>query len=481
LWFIIGLFKELLYFWYNPILEAIIVYLNEVSAMLNFKIFIVEDDPWYGELIKHHLSLNPDYQISLFTSAKELLEHLHFNPDLICIDFGLPDMTGDKLLKEIKRLNKDLPVIVISGQEEIEVAVALLKLGARDYIIKDDHTKEHLWKSIIQIRETLALKKEVEDLKEQLGQKFSFENTIIGQSEPIKKSFVLLNKAIKSNINVSLTGETGTGKEVYAKAIHFNSDRKKKPFVAVNMGAIPKELVESELFGHEKGAFTGATGTKIGKFEEAQDGTLFLDEIGELDLSIQSKLLRVVQEREVVRVGGNKPIKVDIRLITATHKNLSEEVKVGRFREDLFFRIVGLPIELPPLRTRGRDIIILAKHFIADYTNRNKVKILALSEEAKKKLLSYSWPGNVRELKAVIDLACVMAEEQKIVADDLTFYQVGDVQPFSFETKPLKAFEAEIITYFLNQNNQNVVATANLLEISKSKIYNLIKSGDIVL
>jgi DNA-binding NtrC family response regulator len=317
------------------------------SKNIPFKIFVVEDDPWYGQIIIHHLGMNPDYDLELFKTGKSLLENVFKKPDLVCMDFGLPDMSGDKLLKEIKARDKNLPVIVISAQEEISVAVELLKAGAKDYIIKDDHTKDQLWKSIIHIRENLNLRQEVEELKEQLGQKYSFESSIIGQSDAIKKTFHLLQKAVNSNINVSITGETGTGKEVYAKAIHFNSDRRKKPFVAVNMGAIPQELAESELFGHEKGAFTGAAGTKIGKFEEAQGGTLFLDEIGELDLSIQSKLLRVIQEREVIRVGGNKPIKVDIRLISATHKNMAEEVKAGRFREDLFFRMVGLPVELP--------------------------------------------------------------------------------------------------------------------------------------
>lgn len=447
--------------------------------MPNFKILLVEDDPWYGELIKHHLSLNPDFEVVLYTTGKEVLNNLHHTPDLICMDYGLPDYTGDKLLKAIHAVNNQIPIIVISAQEEINVAVELLKAGARDYIIKDDHTKDLLWKSINQIRENLSLHKEVEVLKEQLGQKFSFENTIIGQSEAIKKTFTLLNKAIKSTINVSLTGETGTGKEVYAKAIHFNSPRHKKPFVAVNMGAIPKELIESELFGHEKGAFTGATATKLGKFEEAQGGTLFLDEIAELDLSHQIKLLRAIQEREIVRVGGNKPIKVDIRLISATHKKLSDEVKAGRFREDLFFRLVGLPIELPPLNKRGNDIIILAKHFIKEYASLNKTPVMRLTDDAKKKLLAYNWPGNVRELKAIIDLACVMAEGSTIEAEDLTFYEVADATPFSLEEKSLKQFEIEIITHFLLKNNQNVVDTAKQLDISKSKIYNLIKAGDI--
>lgn len=444
-----------------------------------FKIYLVEDDPWYGQVLMHHLSLNPDFELELFTSGKDVLANLHKKPDLVCIDFGLPDISGDKLLKELNGRNPLLPIIVISGQEEISVAVELLKAGARDYIIKDDHTKEHLWKSVIQIRENVSLKKEVAELREQLETKYSFENSIIGQSEAVKKTFKLLQKAISSNINVSLTGETGTGKEVYAKAIHFNSDRKKKPFVAVNMGAIPSELAESELFGHEKGAFTGAAGTKIGKFEEAQGGTLFLDEIGELDLGLQSKLLRAIQEREIIRVGGNKPIPVDIRLISATHKNLADEVKKGTFREDLFFRMLGLPLELPPLRQRDNDVIILAKHFIDDYAKSNKTKALTLSESAKTKLKKYAWPGNVRELKAVMQLACVMADGAAIEADDLTFYEITNAPVYSDQEKTMKAYENEIIGIYLKKYDDNVLLVADKLDISKSKIYQLIKSGDI--
>jgi len=445
----------------------------------HFKIFIVEDDPWYGQILQHHLGMNPDYDLKLFSSGRDLLNNLYKKPDLICMDFGLPDMGGDRLLKEIHARNKNIPVIVISAQEEISVAVALLKSGAKDYIIKDDHTKEQLWKSIINIRENIHLRQEVEELKEQLGQKFSFENTIIGQSDAIKKTFHLLQKAVNTNINISLTGETGTGKEVYAKAIHFNSERKKKPFVAVNMGAIPKELAETELFGHEKGAFTGAVGSKIGKFEEAQGGTLFLDEIGELEPSLQSKLLRVIQEREVVRVGGNKPIKIDLRLITATHKNLAEEVKQGRFREDLFFRIVGLPIDLPPLRDRGNDVIILAKYFMEEFAKTNKTKALQLDESSKTKLKEYAWPGNVRELKAVLDLACVMADGNEIKAEDLTFYEIGGTKAYSSEEKTLKEYEGEIISHFLKKYEENVVLVADKLDIGKSKIYNMIKNGEI--
>ena len=275
---------------------------------MSYKIFVVEDDPWYNKLIVHHLKMNPNYELISCTDGASVLNKLTEKPDLICMDFGLPDMDGSRLLKEIKKRNPDVPVIVISGQEEIEVAVKLLKSGATDYLIKGDHTPEVLWKSIIQIRENQTLRKENSELKQQLEEKFTFEKSIIGESKAIKKTFLLLNKAVQSNINVSLSGETGTGKEVYAKAIHYNSSRKKGPFVAVNMASIPKDLAESELFGFEKGAFTGAINARKGKFEEATGGTLFLDEIGEMEPNLQGKLLRVLQERVVTRIGSNKPL-----------------------------------------------------------------------------------------------------------------------------------------------------------------------------
>lgn len=450
-----------------------------MSNNTDFKIFIVEDDPWYGNLLMHHLSLNPDYDVSLYTTGKEVLKALPEDPDLLCMDYGLPDIEGEKLIKQILKVQSDLPIIVISGQEDISVAVSLLKTGAKDYIVKDDHAKDILWKSIINIRENLSLRKEVEKLQEELKVKYDFEDNIIGQSPAIKNTFKLVQKAIKTNINVSLTGETGTGKEVYAKAIHFNSKRRKQPFVAVNMGAISKDLAESELFGHEKGAFTGAAGTKKGKFEEADGGTLFLDEIAEMDLGLQTKLLRVLQEREVVRVGGNKPLPIDIRLISATHKNLTDEVKEGNFREDLYFRIIGLPIELPPLRDRDNDVLILAKHFIEAFSKDNQEATPSLSSEAKKKLKEYPFPGNVRELKAAVELACVMSENQIITEEDLTFSQISNKPFFAMSDKTLKEYNNEIISYFLDKNDGNVLQTAKKLDIGKSTIYNLIKEGEI--
>jgi DNA-binding NtrC family response regulator len=449
--------------------------------MSALKIFIIEDDAWFGELLKHHLSLNPDYQLHLFKTAKDCLSNLHLRPDIICVDFGLPDMNGDVLLERIREYSKSIPVIVISGQEDISVAVNFLKSGARDYIIKDENTKDMLWNSILKISENIELKKEVEELKEQLEQKFSFEKTIIGQSDALKKTFVLIEKAIKSNINVSVTGETGTGKEVIAKAIHYNSDRKKKPFVAVNMAAIPTELIESELFGYEKGAFTGAQNKRIGKFEEANGGTIFLDEIAELDLNLQSKILRVLQEREIVRVGGNERVKIDARIITATHKNLLEEVKKGKFREDLFYRIIGLPIELPPLRNRGNDVLILAKYFVDEFSKENKIKALSISNSAKEKLLKYNYPGNVRELKSMMDLACVMSDGKEITENDVNFNDLKGDELFTTEEKSLKEYNNDIIRFYLKKYSHDVLEVAKRLEIGKSTIYNLLQRREIAI
>jgi DNA-binding NtrC family response regulator len=447
--------------------------------MNQLKIFIVEDDPFFGESLKYHLSLNPDYQVFLYQTGKECIENLHYKPDIICLDFGLPDITGDKLLKKIQDINNHIPIIIISGQEDIEVAINFLKSGAKDYIIKNDHTKEILWNSILKIKENIQLINEIEDLKEQLEQKFSFEKTIIGQSEAMKLVFNKINKALHSNINVSITGETGTGKDVVAKAIHYNSDRKNKPFVAVNMAAIPKELIESEFFGHEKGAFTGADNRVIGKFEQADGGTIFLDEIAELDLNLQSKLLRVLQEREVVRIGGKEAIKFNARLVVATHKNLTEEVKKGNFREDLYYRIIGLPIELPPLRERGNDTLLLAKYFMDTFTKENKMKGMVLSKSAKDKISKYPFPGNIRELKSVIDLACVMSDGKEVQPDDLTFNSINDVNVFLSEEKTLREYTSEIILHYLKKNNNDVIKTAQKLDIGKSTIYNLIQSLEI--
>jgi DNA-binding NtrC family response regulator len=449
--------------------------------MEQFRIFIVEDDPWYGEILAYHLSLNPDHEIFRYTSGKECLANLSKKPGLISIDYSLPDINGVELLGKIKQYNPDIPVIVISGQEDVGTAVELLKKGASDYFIKDNNTKELLWNAITRIREHQSLKKEVEELKEELGHKYDFGNAIKGKSKAMMRIFAFLEKAARTNINVSVTGETGTGKEVIAKAIHYNSERKKKPFVAVNMAAIPRELIESELFGHEKGAFTGALTRKAGKFEEANKGTIFLDEIAELDLSLQSKILRVLQERELVRVGGNEKVSLDVRLIVATHKNLLEEVKKGTFREDLFYRVMGLPIELPPLRERGDDVLLLAKFFLDEFCKANKMPLMTIAPDGKEKLMKYSYPGNVRELKAVMELAAVMGDGQSVKEDDIFFASAASGDLFTGAEKTLKEYTIDIIQHFLKKYDNNVLKVAEKLDIGKSTIYKMIQNNEITL
>jgi len=397
---------------------------------------------------------------------------------LVSIDYGLPDMTGDVLFSKIRAVNSSLPIIIISGQEDIATAVDLLKKGARDYIVKDDNTKDLLWRSIINIRENSALKQEVETLKVQLEEKFSFDG-IIGKSNAMQGVYAMLRKAVKSNINVSITGETGTGKEVIAKAIHYNSERRKQPFVAVNMAAIPENLLESELFGHEKGAFTGAVGRKPGKFEVAKEGTLFLDEIAEMDLALQSKILRAIQEREFMRVGGTETIRFNARLLTATHRDLEIQVREGKFREDLYYRVMGLPVALPPLRDRDEDVLVLANFFIAQYVKENKAGPLKLNKSGKEKLLGYHYPGNVRELKAVIELACVMTDTNGISAEDIRFSGLNNRRDFVYGDKSLREYTLEIIRHYLDRYDNNVVKVATVLDVGKSTIYNMLKSGEL--
>ncbi len=455
--------------------------MEQIQYMEGYRIFIVDDDPWYGEILAYHLSLNPDYQVTRFASGKECLAALGKQPHLITIDYSMPDINGIELYKQIKASHPEIPVIVISGQHDVATAVDLLKLGVHEYIVKDEHTKDVLWNAVIRIRENQKLKQEVASLREQLGQRYDFENIIQGNSPAIRKIFSLMEKAARTSINVSITGETGTGKELVAKAIHYNSDRRKKAFVAVNMAAIPRELIESELFGHEKGSFTGAMARRVGKFEEAEKGTLFLDEIAELDLSLQSKLLRVLQERELTRVGGSEKVKLDVRLIVATHKNLAEEVAAGRFREDLYYRIMGLPIELPALRDRNGDTLLLAKHFCEEFAKDNQLPVPAITPAAREKLLRYHFPGNVRELRAVVELATVMCENNEIGEDDITIAPAKQVDFLVTEEKTLRQYTVQIIRQYLQKYDNNVIRVAEKLDIGKSTIYKMIQEKELVL
>jgi two-component system response regulator AtoC len=445
----------------------------------SFKIFIVEDDTWYGSMLQHYLALNPEYEIKRFESPQEFFAHLHENPNVITLDYSLPGSDGSEVLKKIKEYNPDIRVIIISGQEDVATAISLLKNGAFDYIVKDDDTKDRLWNSILHLREISNLKQEVESLKTQVGRKYDFSQMIIGKSEAIERVFALIEKAAKTNITVSVTGETGSGKEMIAKAIHYNSDRHKEPFVAVNVAAIPRELIESELFGHEKGAFTGAVTRRIGRFEEADKGTLFLDEIGELDINLQAKLLRVLQEREITRVGGNSVTKINVRIVVATHKNLLEEVKNKNFREDLYYRLIGLPILLPPLRERGNDILILAKHFIDGFCKENKIAKKTLSAEAQQRILQYSFPGNVRELKSIMELSVVMADEEIILPEHITLNTTTSISDLLSKEITLKQFESQIIQHYLDKYDKDVLLVAKKLDVGKSTIYRMIQNGEL--
>jgi DNA-binding NtrC family response regulator len=321
----------------------------------------------------------------------------------------------------------------------------------------------------------LTLQKKINELEHEIGKKYKYENLIKGQSQAIRNVFGLIEKATKTNITVSISGETGTGKELVAKAIHYNSERKNKPFVAVNVSAIPRELIESELFGHEKGAFTDAYNRRIGKFEEANSGTLFLDEIGDMDINMQTKLLRVIQEEEVTRIGGNNTVKFNVRLIVATHKNLAEEVKKGNFREDLYYRLLGLPIWLPPIRERENDGILLAKHFVEEFCVKNKLQRQKFTPAAQEKLKKYAFPGNVREIKAVVELAAIMSNSDIIDKEHIIFNSTSDLDGILSDEMTMREYYIRIIKHYLKKYNNKVSNVAKVLDIGKSSIYNLIK------
>ena len=440
-----------------------------------FKIFVVEDIEWYNRLLVHTLSLNPDFEIRSFFNGKDFLNSLIEAPDIITLDYRLPDFTGMELLKRIREENSDVQVILISEQEDINTVVNLLKMGAYDYISKSDDIKDRLTNTVKNIRNGIGLKREISTLRAEVQKKYSFREIILGESPAIKTVYDLIDKALSTNITVIISGETGTGKELVAKAIHYNSKRKDKSFVTVNVAAIPSELIESELFGHEKGSFTGAAYRRIGRFEEADGGTLFLDEIGEMELNLQAKLLRVLQEKEIIRIGSNKPVKTDCRIVVATNKNLKEEVKKGNFREDLYYRLLGLPIELPPLRERANDILILARYFIGKFCDENNIPLKKLSIQSQKKLMNYPFPGNVRELKSVIELAVTISENDVIEPADLVVDRGDPLSDIANDNLTLREYQLKIIKATLKKNNDDIKIAADKLDIGISTIYRILK------
>jgi two-component system, NtrC family, response regulator AtoC len=380
------------------------------------KIFVIEDDAFFGRIIQKALeSENSSYEISLFQSGQEFFNRIHEPHDIVTIDYNLPNENGIDILKKVLSYNVNTAAIIVSGQEKAEVVVEAYKTGAKDYVIKNENAIPELKKSIAKIIPDIQLRKEVELLREQVINRDKYYK-IIGESPAIMQVLSLIQKVEKTGMMVMVTGESGTGKELVAKALHYNSPRKSKPFIPVNLAAIPEDLIESELFGHEKGAFTGAVSRRIGKFEEANEGTIFLDEIGEMDMGLQTKLLRVLQENKITRLGSNKEIKLEVRVIAATNKQLSQRVKEGKFREDLYYRLQGFLIHLPPLRERGNDVIILANFFLNEFCTKNKMAKKTLSEESMRALLEHNWPGNIRELKSCIERAVLISGESQTIS-----------------------------------------------------------------
>ena len=388
------------------------------SGMIS--IFIVEDDTMFGELMKMKLEENHLFDVMLFRSGEEMFREFHRQPDIVILDYFLPYKNGVQIIRELNDLSDGIAVILLSGQKNVEVVVEAYNLGAKNYIIKNENSLVELENCVKNLCDNINLKKEVDSLKNQIIDRNRYSN-IVGESEAIQKVFGLMRKIENSDVLTLITGESGTGKEVVAKTVHYNSPRRRKPFVAINIAAIPDDLIESELFGYEKGAFTGASGRRIGKFEQANQGTIFLDEIGEINLNVQKKLLRVLQEKKVSRLGGNKDIDLNVRVIAATNQSLGQLVKEHKFREDLYYRLQGFLIHLPPLRERGDDIIILAKYFLNEFCKSNKIENKSFSSATLMDLIKYRWPGNIRELKSVVERACLISESEKINLEDLIY------------------------------------------------------------
>lgn len=384
------------------------------------KVFIVEDDEFFGQLVMQSIQEHEDIDAHLYKDTQSFLRALPQSPEIVIADYDLPDGNGLELLKKIEEANPEISTIILSGQKTLEVVVDAYKLGAKSYIIKNENALVELNHNLKNLKSNIRLKKEVITLKSELIDRNQY-SRIKGESDKVINVLKLIRKVQDTNLLALVTGESGTGKELVAKAIHYNSSRKKKPFITVNIAAIPEDLIESELFGHEKGAFTGASGRRIGKFEEASNGTLFLDEIGEMDIDMQVKLLRVLQENTITRLGSNKEIKLNTRLVAATNKNLSDYVKQGKFRQDLYYRLQGFPIHLPPLRERANDVILLARHFLVEFCKKNKVPEKTIAQQTINVLMEHKWPGNIRELKAIIERSVLIAEGDTIEEDHLIF------------------------------------------------------------
>ena len=437
-------------------------------------VLIVDDEVGARESFK--MILKNDYEVFLAKDAEEaFLQIKVHSPDVILLDIILPDLDGLKVLEKIKQNDPDIIVIMITATKTVKTAVEAMKLGAYDYVTKPFDIDE-LRLIITRSLSTKALEQEVKYRREEMDKSFDFGN-IIGKSKLMKDIFKVVKQIADSKSTALIMGDSGTGKELISRAIHYNSNRKSYPFVTINCAAIPDSLIESELFGHEKGAFTNAIERKLGRFEVAHQGTLFLDEIGELSLATQAKILRFLEEKEFNRVGGSKTIKVDVRLITATNKNLNQLIKNGSFREDLYYRINVIPIVIPPLKERKEDIPILIDHFINKFSVENNKNVKGISKEALELLMQYEWPGNVRELENLVERVIALTFNEYIQLNEL---------PLSFKNTPkinglkesildgkvsfLQAeeeFEREVILDALKKTNYIQSRAAEILGISR--------------
>ncbi len=439
-------------------------------------VLIVDDEEGIRESLSGIFE-DEGYNVLTSSSGEEALRILkEQNPELILLDVWLPGIDGVQTLKDIKNMKPDLPVIMISGHGNIELAVKATKMGAYDFLEKP-LSLERVLLAAKRALERRTLEIENTTLKQDLIKKWR----LIGNSQKMNQLLEQIDLAAQSNSRVLILGESGSGKELVAHILHVKSNRVDKSFVEMNCAAIPQELIESELFGHEKGSFTGAFERKKGKFELADQGTLFLDEVGDMSLSTQSKVLRVIETQEFQRVGGNKNIKVDVRIITATNKDLGEEVRKGNFREDLFYRLNVIPILVPPLRHRKDDIPALIEYFLKYFAAEYGQKPKKITSEALKLLEAYDWPGNIRELRNVIERVVIMTPADTVTPKNIVIGESARSDYFTFETlrEARDSFEKDFITKKLEENNWNISRTAELLNIERSNLHKKIKAYNI--
>ena len=406
------------------------------------RLFVVDDDKHYARLLSYRLDKPKDHEVHVFHSGEDALDALdRLRPDVVFLDIMMPGIGGMETLRRLQLFEPDLPIVMISAQGTADVAVEAMKGGATDYITKGHDDLVKLDVVVDRLKSRVKLAREVAALRAEVAKKYGMDE-IVGDSPAMERVYQLVQKTLRGNLTVAIEGESGTGKELVARAIHFNStprpgEPEVGPFVVVNCAAIPKELMESEFFGHEKGSFTGAHARHIGKFEQADGGTLFLDEVGELDLGLQAKLLRALQNREITRVGGSGTIKFECRVISATNKNVLEMVRAGTFREDLYYRLFQFPVALPPLRERGNDVLLLAQGFLEAYIEKHaQFKGKRFSPEAVRAMLDYGWPGNVRELKSTVERALLIADGDEIVEGDLLIGGPQAIRPWAERLAP---------------------------------------------